>query len=348
MRAQQTLSEASDGVQISAEALRDAKAHCAACDSCLAYVSALAAIKKAPAPRAPEGTVSSVMAAVNEEIERQKAEEAAAAALLAAQAAGAKESALDDGSELVALEPVPRRDLGPYNWKGWAPWAAAAAVVFVLAGFAVMQGARFIAGTDSETSAVQPSGTGAPAPYEVESAETGADEEAGSFASPTQEGAEDAAYINFGEFAYRFERNVSQPSQLVTAGPVVTSLDTGEPAQQFTAYEGQRSGTLVVYDGDRYMEFELVQRSNRGRQYAMVIRPVTSFGLWPLPPAALQMPTSPDGSPVFVEANLDGHGQRTYIPDGPYPREGFAIAPGTPTRDPAEGNPNWTWWEPVR
>jgi hypothetical protein len=343
LRAQQVLSEASDGVAVSADDLKNAKAHCAACDACLSYVSALAALKKAPAPTAPEGLADTVIAAVNEDAERIEAEKVAAAALLAAQTeAAAPAPAQGEGAapEEAASRPSIRAD----NWKSWAPWAAAATVVLVIAGFAVMRGASFIAGNDgSDTVEVAPS-TGAAPPYEVESAEP-ADEEAPT--SVTQEGAEDAAYIQFGSRAYRYERTTGAPSTLTTAGVVVTALDTDEPAEQYTAFEGSTQGTILLQDGSRYLEFELVRRTGQGTEYAMVVGPIDSFGQWPLPPSGLPMPTQPDGSPIFGAGPTDDQGQRMYLPEGDYPRDGIAIAPGTPERDPAAGNPNWTWWEPI-
>ncbi len=148
LRAQQTLSEASDGVSVTAEDLKNAKAHCAACDECLAYVSALAALKKTPPPVAPEGLSDQVIAAVRAEAEQMEAEKIAAAALLASQA---EQSAADaasgypaSGAESTAPRPAIRAD----NWKSWAPWAAAATVVLLIAGFAVMRGAAFIGGGD--------------------------------------------------------------------------------------------------------------------------------------------------------------------------------------------------------
>lgn len=167
LKSQQTLSEASDGLPVSAEDLRDAKAHCAACSDCLAYVSGLAAVKKSPSPKAPEGLVDTVMGAVREEAERAKAEAAAAEALLAAQSAEAAEG-VDEGDIIPIPEAAPRKDMGPYSWKAWAPWAGAAAVLLVVAGIAVMQGARFIAGTGDQESIqyleAAPDGVGATPP----------------------------------------------------------------------------------------------------------------------------------------------------------------------------------------
>lgn len=133
----------------------------------------------------------------------------------------------------------------------------------------------------------------------------------------------------------------------MTAGVVVTALDTEEAASQHTAFQGTSQYSLLVSDGEQYYEFDLVRRTSMGRQHALTIAPVSAFGQWPLPPSELPMPARDDGSPLFEEGAWDSHGQRTYVPTGEYPREGFAIAPGTPSTDPAAGNPNWTWWEPL-
>lgn len=345
LRSQQVLSEASDGLPVSAEELRNAKAHCAACDECLAYVSGLAALKKSPAPKAPVGLADQVITAVVEDAEEAKAAAAAAAALLAAQTTQAVEVD-ENGTVTPSAEAAPRKDAGPYSWKAWAPWAGAAAVLLVVAGFAVMQGARFIAGGGNEASVEyldSASSMESAPPYEVESQ---ADEEADTTRT-TQEGAENAEYIDYGGWAYEFMRDGGTPSDLVTAGVVLTSLDTDEPTSQYPIYEGPRPYSLLLYDGQRYLEFDLVRRSSQGRQHAMTVSPVSSFGQWPLPPSGLRMPTHADGSPVFSKGSLDDHGQFMYVPDATYPREGFAIAPGTTSGDPAGGNPNWTWWEPI-
>jgi hypothetical protein len=211
-----------------------------------------------------------------------------------------------------------------------------------------MQGARFIAGTGSDASyqyVDTAADTGAAPPYEVESQEEAARQD--DLTPTTQEGAEDAAYIDFGGWAYVFLRDSARPSNLVTAGVVVTALDTNEPASQYTVFEGPRPYSLVLQDDSDYLEFDLVLRSTLGRQYAMTVAPVDSFGKWPLPPSGLRMPTREDGSPVFERGSLDDVGQAMYVPGDDYPREGFGIAPNTPSTDPAGGNPNWTWWEPI-
>jgi hypothetical protein len=44
---------------------------------------------------------------------------------------------------------------------------------------------------------------------------------------------------------------------------------------------------------------------------------------------------------------VDDAGVTVFSRIGEVPDRGFAIAPGTPSGDPAAGNPNWTWWLPV-
>jgi hypothetical protein len=44
---------------------------------------------------------------------------------------------------------------------------------------------------------------------------------------------------------------------------------------------------------------------------------------------------------------MDDRGREVFVPFGAYVSGGFALAPGTPADDPAAGNPNWTWWEPI-
>jgi len=346
LHAQETLSQASDGVAVRAEDLRNAKVHCAACDECLAYVSALAALKKTPSPTAPPELADRVIAAVHAEAEQIDAEEAAATALLAAQAdtmTGNMDAEEIDPAAMLAAEPRP--SVGPDSWKGWAPYAAAAAVLLVVAGFAVMQGARFISGTgDTASSDVQPSQAGAPAPYDVESTAG----EGTYSAADEQDGAENASYIEYGGWAYRFVRRTSSVSSPTAAGVVVSALDTEDAPTQHSVFTDSDSESLLLLDEDgRYLEFELVTRSAQGKSYVLVTRQIGGFGMWPLPPIGMPMPTEDDGSPVLRASVTDSHGQRMYVPDTDLPRDGFGVAPGTPRQDPAEGNPNWTWWQPV-
>jgi hypothetical protein len=144
---------------------------------------------------------------------------------------------------------------------------------------------------------------------------------------------------------YTFAREVQRPSEATTSGAVVSALDSDEPPQSLPAFTSREGEVLTVYDGEDYLEFELVKRGVQGRTYGMVADPVNSFGVWPLPPQGLPMPSTEDGSPIFRAGSLDSSGQTTYIPVDEYPREGVAIAPDTPPSDPAGGNPNWTWWE---
>jgi hypothetical protein len=74
---------------------------------------------------------------------------------------------------------------------------------------------------------------------------------------------------------------------------------------------------------------------------------IDRFGVWPVLPTRFPTPANSAGTPSFVSAGTDALGVAIFSATGRPVTEGFAVAPGTSTSDPAGGNPNWTWWVPA-
>jgi hypothetical protein len=112
---------------------------------------------------------------------------------------------------------------------------------------------------------------------------------------------------------------------------------------------GRRSLFVPADESGGYLEFARVVRSLGRMEYGLVTgTPLQWYGQWPTLPARFTTPLSPDGSPTFVLAAKDDLGVDVYIPPSGRIADGFAVAPGTQPTDPAAGDPNWTWWEPLR
>ena len=359
--AQQTLSSASDGFPVTAEELKSAKVHCAACSECMAFISGLAALKKSPPPTAPAEIVTGVISAIRAEAtaitERTLAAEKAAqeAEIVASSTAdNVENSPLMGAATLETLEldldPKPseiKRDLGRYGWKGWGPWAGAAAAVFLVAGVITVRGVDYIA-SNSTTEDASSEVIVLSSDDELQRSEPPVSDEAVGESSATipksANPATGKAYITFDSWVYSYARPESKPDQTDVSGAVYSALDTEGPAQQYPAYPGPEPNTLIVFNGEDYLGFKLVTRELDGDLYGMRSEPVDHFGLWPSLPREIPTPTSPDGSPVFESSNMNSYGETVYVMQGTTPEGGFAIAPGTLESDPAEGNPYWTWW----
>lgn len=141
------------------------------------------------------------------------------------------------------------------------------------------------------------------------------------------------------------------PSELTTASSFLHALeDTGTPVQR-TSYRGPAGdGSLYVRTAeDGYLLFERVHRTLGRREYVLTSgTPLLRFGEWPTLPGRFKTPQSADGSPTFRALAKDDDGVDVYVPFTGDIGSGFAVAPGTGPDDPAAGNPNWTWWEPLR
>lgn len=338
--AQEIISAASDGELHDAAALEAAKTHCRSCPECAAFVRTLAAIHRAPAPEMPAGAFERILDGVRTAYETAAHEPVAAAAT-------------EEAEPLPVAVPAPGRmaDAAPSGRPRvpvWAPWAAAAAVLLVVAGVATTQGVQYL---------LKPSGDGAvlgEASTTDPSRESDGDQAAPEAApAPPADDAATAeqgpAYVVFDQRVFTRTGETARPAAGSPIGSVTSALDSGEAAVAYPVYPGTDADTIVVAtDDDEALVFTSVVRPLRGTPYGLRSGSISAFGQWPSLPSDIPEPTSPDGSPTFIKVGTDDLGVPIFVRPGTDPASGFAVAPGTAPSDPAAGNTGWTWWEPQR
>ena len=339
LNAQEVISAAYDGELGDGAALDAAKQHCRSCAECAAFVRTLAAIHRLPAPEMPEAALERVLEALRVQYDAEPETPAAVTPEPVVESAPLVASA--------AYEPPAEGRTGRLGRTPvWAPWAAAAAVLLVVAGIATTQGVRYL---------LQPSGGDATL-GEGAVTDTELDERVSSPPAletvPEEDAAEvtsEAAYLLFDQEVFSLVGLAAAPVSGNQIGTVASSLDTGGPSLDHPVYAGSGPDRIVipVEDGSA-LEFEPVVRRLRGTAYVLRSGDIGSFGQLPTLPPGIPEPAAADGSPVFIEAGADDLGVTIYIRPGTDPNVGFAVAPGTPPDDPAAGNSGWTWWEPRR
>lgn len=318
-QAQQTISAAYDSESQDARELELAKEHCRSCAECAGFVSTLAAINRLEVPEIPVPALERTLAAVRQEY-----------------------------PSTVAAQPDTQeyRTAAGRRAPGWAPWAAAAAVLMIVAGVITAQGVRYLIQSPTDDVAIVET-------YEDRMATAPPEDPISEVAPPLPDDLAAAptgpAYVVFEQAVYRLVAPVETPPRSAQIGSVTSSLDTGGPATTYPVYADPSSdAVLIEVDEDTYLRMEPVVRTLRGTRYALRSGPITLFGQWPSLPTGIPEPSAPDGSPVFIPAGTDDAGVTVYVRPGTDPAAGFAIAPGTPATDPAAGNTGWTWWEPLR
>ncbi len=335
LKAQQLISEAIDAA-VPEDELAEARAHCVGCEECTRFVRLFERVGSLPTPSASADLIARLIALGAEE-----------AVVIRATPA-----------EVIEESPAPAEEITPTSpthflpsW--WAPrlttFAAVAAVLLVALvatgiGLGGMLSPKQATDGVAEDTRMQTDGgaarAGAPATGDAQS--TTETYSGKSFAPPL-------VVIDGLVYAPTGPRTVDAAT-LVTATPVLTSLDAASDPVSLPAYKiGNTNDTAVLLLGDgTYLGFSVVTRSFGGRTFALASGSMlTAYGQWPMLPARFQQPTAPDGSPTFSFFGKDDLGVQIYVPTGGQPTEGFAVAPGTSPDDPAAGSPNWTWWQPL-
>ena len=349
--AQAAISAALDRAPVEATVIEEAKAHCKSCPDCGSFVRALAAAKRATLPEPPADLPDRIMVAIRAEaIAEQRA--AAAHSTASAEPKPEPTPVPQPTGGTAALLSLVNRILAPENRTQLAIWGSSAAVLLVVAGMATVNGVHLITG-------------GTPAATEQLAVETrdgyGAapNTTPGTTYSPTTAGTEAAvggmaatgpSFVTIGGAAYRLSGPASTTkNQLTRIGLVSTAMASGGTPTDRTVYVGANASPVFVEDdaGALYA-FDAVVRTFRDVTYQQQSSSIPGFGVWPSLPSQISAPTSPDGSPTFVEVGQDDAGVKVYRLVASDASSGIGIAPGTSAGDPAGGNPNWTWWTPRR
>lgn len=346
-RAQETLSAAVDR-EAGAEELAAAKTHSASCRRCAAFLDALAGISAAEPPRAPADLPDRILAVVAEEAHCSEEER-----LLAS---------LD-----IAEEPSRRLGFRRSGMPGLAwPLVAVCLATGALSAFVVVRSFGERQWAERERASLHSPPYGAQGPGEAGTGiqgPTGQDAAAGHAVNETPETAADGAlalrsdpatappYVSHDGRVWKWTRTTRiDASELTTVGAVVTARDSGQRATSWPAYkrEGESDSLYVGRPDGSCDRFLLVVRTLNGHRFALTNgATLERYGIWPGLPPGMGEPVRTDGSPGFVPGGSDDASVPVFASAGHRAEEGFAVGPGTAGRDPAAGNPNWTWWEPL-
>jgi hypothetical protein len=362
LHAQGLVSAAVDGDAVDRIELETAKDHCRDCTECIRFVHALALAKRAGAPTPPPDLADRIVAAVSADADARDTELAAAeAGATAAQpvtepeAVPTADTTAQEGTEAAPVGFAWLSDrLRSSNTSAVIAWASAAAVLLVFAGWAAIAGVRTILAPPavSDVTEMREFGTATVPEKEgsgasPESAVPG-EEDAASVAEQDA-AAETAQYITFEGAVYGLAGSSgATTATLQPTGTTLTALDTDDPPANRVVYK-KRTGELLYLADDQgtLLAFAPTTRTFKSVTYHLQSGPISSFGVWPTLPPAIEPPTQPDGSPTFTPAGQDGDVDIFRLTGGSV-GQGVAIAPGSPPDDPASGNPDWTWWTPVR
>lgn len=368
--AQQLLSEAIDREPIPADLLEQARAHCRECAECSRFVRGLATIQRSESPAPPARLHDRVMASLDAEAARMRTGDRTDASSAAVAAGASPESPMRDrpvspGRSVVGTERAPAhapvafigRIRGQWQRDPWrmAAWVGTAAVVFVALGFAAVIGIRSgmspsatssrDAATVAEDSASDKAAGGAPT--DGTELSSPAAPPATSQSAPALAPGLVPDYITMNGVVYRSSQTSLAESQLTTAGVTRTALDSGGDPHALTVYATPTSGRVAIVSDGRTLAFDMVTRTFDGQTYVLTSRPIVAFGTWPSLPSGFSEPATPEGAPTFVPGPKDDLGVQVYTRPGIAIDKGLALAPKTPPNDPAQGNPNWTWWTAV-
>ena len=338
LSATEIISAAHDGTPVDPEALDRARAHCDTCPECAAFVATLARMEQVAPPHAPLPLVERII-----DVTRAQAD--------------AAHTPVEQGALSGATAPVQHRS-GRLLPSWWQPrmtaFVSAAAVVIlgVVVSLALIGQAGLPGGYDGPSPSPERSTIDATAEdsggADAGESGTGAAEAPTKSAPTTATAAppyvvwDGTVYVHTGEL-----REV--PSEATTVGVTVSDLGLPEGPRErpVLAAHGDQATIYVRSADGRFMIFERVVRTLGLRKYALVTdQAIPTFGTWPQLPSRFETPSA-GGSPDFARIGFDDRNVDVYVPPGAEMTDGFAVAPGTPSDDPAAGNPYWTWWEPL-
>lgn len=333
LKAADILSAAHDGEHVDPAELAEATSHCHHCTSCASFAETLARVDALIAPPAPAGLVERVL-------ERTSA--------LASAETEPQPFAPAAESPAETVVPLPLRELRRPVSGRLIGLVSAAAVVILALGVSSVALLGQLTSRQAEESArtgdtVLTAPLGAAPESDAETAEDAATKLATPALAPPYIAINGAVWLLAGPAE-------PQASSLTTVATFTHSLDEGgTPEQRYAFSAAGETGTLFVRAADgTYLEFARVVRTFGRKSYGLMTgAPPLRYGEWPTLPGRFASPLETDGSPTFRTYAKDDLGLDVYVPPTGQIADGFAIAPGTAPTDPAAGNPNWTWWEPL-
>lgn len=342
--AQALVSAALDKEPLDAASLQVAKEHCRACESCNAFVRTLAAVQRQPRPEPPADLADRIIARVRAE---------AAARPIATPTSPMSSTPAERVGERRLDLPAIWRD--PKRRAAAAAWTSAAAVVLIVAGVATYSGVRqiLVPPLASETQRAVVLDAAAPeaaSPYSGDGARGG---QSSAESAPGTMTTAPAGYVVVDGSVYRYAGLVQgvDVNTLTRAGSASTALDSlSAPPEQVDVLASPDLTRVFISlePSDTIYAFDRVTRLYDNTVYVQRSGDIARFGEWPSLPAGIPQPQTPEGSPTFTSDGQDVTGVTVYRRTGFSADDGIAIAPGSPTSDPAAGNPGWTWWEPLQ
>jgi hypothetical protein len=342
LRAQQLISDAVDRVPSDAEELAAAKIHCRECADCAAFVRSLLAVERTGLPQPPPGLAERVIARVRAEAASATGSTDISPTAIPAVAVGQEKEPVRSWQDLV------HRARDPRNRRAVATWAAAAAVILVMAGIGAVTGVRTILippqaaelGDTSKGTEITSMDSAAPGASSTAAESEEQREEASGQSAPAPD------FITVDATVYQLTGPAASVDvdELSEVGSTRTSLNGDGSDRAYDVLGSGAEAIVYVEVEDQLLAFQRVQRSFEGRLYVLQSSPIESFGTWPTLPAGFDAPSSDDGSPTFEEAGTDEAGVTVYHKPGTPVESGIAIGPNPPSPDPLAGAPGWTWW----
>lgn len=354
LEAQAILSAAHDGEAIEPADLAAAREHCADCADCRAFAEGLEQLAALPTPPAPPETIDAILGRVAElAAARAEADLTFAAAAEAAAAEAVTEAEdLDHQSAAAPADPAAERTTmanPPFAWftdsVKWASIGALGAVaVTALIAFVLVS----TAGTRVPQTAESSTTSGGSADFTFSNSNKSATVTAAAPQTQTRTTAPD--YVAYKNLVYAPGALLADSSEATPqVGTISTAFASGSAAAPAPVYGSPLAdGSIVVKGPDGYRLYTPVVRLLASRRFQLEAgNSIDHFGVWPTLPARFTPPTGANGSPTFGPAGQDSLGVNVFVPSGQSTSAGFAVAPGTGSSDPAQGDPNWTWWTPV-
>lgn len=360
LQAQGIISEALDKAPVESGLLGEAKKHCTTCPECNSFVRSLAAAARAPLPEPDPQLHDRIMSAVRAEAATKAAAESDDRPQTPVTEGDVME--LPTGGAATGGERLKEMLGNPRNRRPLIAWASAAAAVLVVTGALAGQGVRQIlvpGGTADMQVGIE--SASAPFAYDDKAADTLSLQSDEYSASP-QDGAQApngrtatvlaGNYVSYGGAAYLLAGNAPDvdTGRLAKKGTVNTALDSGSAPRPHDVYASETDARRIYLEREpgSLIAFDMVTRTFAGQTYALQTGDIPSYGAWPTLPGSIARPSSDDGEPVFRLVDTETNGARIFEPKAYGAAVGIGVGPDTPVSDPAGGNPDWTWWTPLR